>query len=591
MIMTEKVILQYDTFTEPFIERDVLTKIRSLLEPDAKMDNESYSDALAFEFTENDKNNSWGTYLSSVLVLNNPDGSQSEYPSITDITPDMIEHWKKRYSQVSNPILKARFGNLLWDFSKKVTGTNPGREIAHSVIDCNIEISKTGIFKYDIIIKQKLARALSLAISIKDYTRIQSTIAATIDFEDKIAQDGIPATWGFSFDFLISDKTFSKKIKLTPEQESKIVADLEARLERLSAPDETEKVDHWSIEAAVMRLAPYYRNLKRPDDIKRILSTFGKAFDSVAKSSSPLIASSLYEQVRSLYHQYGVTDKAKQIEVIIHELGPKVISEFKQFSVPFNLEQGVLEGHIAEMLDGDLETARAKIVFQFIPDKEQAENTLKDIANECPLSYSLQNQLYDHDGRPVASIDSIDKDLDGHLISHISKSMEFEIPFLHYALSGFIEKFGLTKDDIVNMFFESPIFDMEKRGIFEAGVEAYLNNNHMVAAHLLIPQVEAAMRNLLSQAHGSVYRPNKNGGFDYKTFGDLLTDDLFKVIISDLFGDDTNLYFKILFIEKRGWNIRNDVCHGLMRAESFQKPITDRIMHVLILLSRIQPVE
>ncbi len=139
----------------------------------------------------------------------------------------------------------------------------------------------------------------------------------------------------------------------------------------------------------------------------------------------------------------------------------------------------------------------------------------------------------------------------------------------------------------MTVIFQSPIFDEHSRGIIDAGIEAYLNDNHLVAAHLLTTQIEPAFRNLLLGAGVSVLKPNDIGGFDYITFGTLLSYSQLK----DALGEDFIFYLKLLFTESRGWNVRNNICHGLLRSEFIQKPITDRIMHVLFLLSFIWEME
>lgn len=595
MNIIDDVISQFDASEELYSERDVDKAIRSkLIENNIpKSDSEPFYDLLAFEFAENcqDKDNGWGTYFGPIMTLDNGDGTFSESPSVKEITPETINHWSQRAQQVKHPVLKTRYAHLFWEFTKRITGEYPAIDFARTVIDSSIELTSIDYEKYDailfkVVVPKKLASALTIAISIKDVPRIKAVVNALIAYEHRVGQDEYPATWGFSFDHLIGNKGAG----LSLEQKDKIVQDLESRLYRVSNSEAVGNEKRWCIEPAAMRLAQYYQRENRPDDAKRVIRKLGDAVTSLAENSAPLIASSHYEELRSIYQQYGLKDEANQLEILLAELGPKVVSEFKRVPFRYEIKQEVIEAYTSELLDGGLEAALARIAIQFIPNKQQAENSLKDIANQCPLSYSIRNQMYDHDGRLVANIDSIDNDLDGRLIGHISQTLQFEMPFLHFALTGLIEKYNLSKDGIVNQIMESPLFSIDKKAIIEAGIDAYMNDNHLVAAHLLIPQIEAAIRNLLRMAKGSIYRPNKNGGFDYRTLGDLLPDGLFKKIIADIFGDDANLYFRILFNEKRGWNIRNDICHGILRSDAIQKPMTDRIVHVLILLSRIRPL-
>jgi hypothetical protein len=48
------------------------------------------------------------------------------------------------------------------------------------------------------------------------------------------------------------------------------------------------------------------------------------------------------------------------------------------------------------------------------------------------------------------------------------------------------------------------------------------------------------------------------------------------------------LYFKNLFTEQNGWNLRNLTCHGLLSADSFNSRIADRVIHALAMLGQIK---
>ena len=72
-----------------------------------------------------------------------------EYPSIQRITPKIIFYWEKRAKESSHPIFKARYSNLVWDFSEKITGQKPHYSIAQLYIDSIIEIAVYSPKKFD----------------------------------------------------------------------------------------------------------------------------------------------------------------------------------------------------------------------------------------------------------------------------------------------------------------------------------------------------------------------------------------------------------------------------------------------------------
>src|SRR5690606_12004382 len=110
------------------------------------------------------------------------------------------------------------------------------------------------------------------------------------------------------------------------------------------------------------------------------------------------------------------------------------------------------------------------------------------------------------------------------------------------------------------------------------------DGSYINSVHLLIPQIEDAIRNLVEISGGSILKPSKNGGFNYKTLDELLRE---KVVI-DALGDDVTLYFRVLLTDQRGWNLRNEVCHGIPPTNVFSAHVADRIIHVLLYLALLR---
>jgi lysyl-tRNA synthetase class 1 len=54
--------------------------------------------------------------------------------------------------------------------------------------------------------------------------------------------------------------------------------------------------------------------------------------------------------------------------------------------------------------------------------------------------------------------------------------------------------------------------------------------------------------------------------------------------IIDALGPDLTLHFLALYADPRGFNMRNDLAHGLLRANTLQLGLASRIIHTLLLL-------
>jgi hypothetical protein len=56
-------------------------------------------------------------------------------------------------------------------------------------------------------------------------------------------------------------------------------------------------------------------------------------------------------------------------------------------------------------------------------------------------------------------------------------------------------------------------------------------------------------------------------------------------------GENVVHYLRVLFTDQRGWNIRNDVCHGITAVAAFSSQLTDRIFHALLVLALLRERE
>jgi len=514
---------------------------------------------MAFDFIEKYPNekSGWGTYFGPSFVLPNEEGKMVEYPSIQRITSKIISYWEKRAKESTHPIFKARYSNLVWDFSEKITGKKPHYSIAQLYIDSIIEIAEKDLHKYSLDAIEKLERALSLALSINDKERINRLIEAIISYERKIGEDDKPGLWGFSYEFLIKNK----KVPISDDKKRAIIIDLEKRFDRLLKGN-----NHWAAQRAALLLVDYHSKIR-----KKILLRYGKLIQRQAEKASPLVAGAWLEELYHLYLQYGMKDEADKISNKIRESGRKAKDELKEIKIPIKIPKNELEKYINWLTDGDLKTVLQKIAVNYIPKK-------------APISFLFTHKIMDAEGRPVATVGSQEEDIDGHIVLQISQNMQISSIFLRETLNTLIDKFKLTTEKIIDYLYESPIFDERRKEFLIEGIEAYLKGNYVVSLHILIPQIEAIIRNLSEKVGIPILKPSRTGGFFYRTLDELLRE---KGIIKVL-SEDMCLYFRVLLTDPRGWNLRNEVCHGISGPERFNQISADRIFHALLCLALVK---
>ncbi len=531
---------------------------------------------IAFAFIENYSNekSGWGTYFGPMSILPNKEGKIVEYPSIRKITPETISYWRKRAKESSNPIFRARYSNLVWDFSEKITGESPHYSIAQIYIDSIIEIAEKDFHKHSVNVIKKLERALSIALSINDRSRINRLIETIISYERKIGDDEKPGLWGFSYELLIKNK----KVSISDDKKYDILTDLKKRFDRLLKEDK-----HWAARRAALLLVDYYSKAKK-EKVKEILLKYGELIQRKAEKASPLAASTCLEELYHLYLQYEMKNEADKISNKIRELGKRAKEELKEVKALIEIPKDKLEKYINWLTDGDLQTVLLKIALNYIPKKSKVMEQLQNMFKDAPVSFLSTRKIMDAEGHPVAAVGSLEEDIDGNIIVQISQNMQIESFLLRDTFEALIDKFKLTTEEIVDYLYMSPIFDEKRREFLSRGIEAYLKGDDVVSLHILIPQIEAIIRNLSEKVGIPILKPSRTGGFFYRTLDDLLRDERIVKVLDE----DMCLYLRVLLTDPRGWNLRNEICHGISGPERFNQISADRILHVLACLAMVR---
>lgn len=580
----KKALADFDQELRPLTESKVSQALGTLkeLKDNLNPPMEWSAEVTAFDFVEGYGNHyaGWGTYYGPISTWKSNDGTVAEYPNISKVTEQVIQYWSERAKASKHPVLRVRYADLIWDLSEIVTKKPPSYVFARAVVDGVIEIARRNLHENKVSTIKKLERALSLALSLNDMTRIENVRDAIIDYEDSVAQDDKPGLWGFAFDLLMDND----KVNLPVEQKTKLIADLEGHLQRASRLTISGDGDPWLVDASALRLAKYYRKIGRAGDIKRVLNMLGDAFIRASLNASALQASGWLERVYGVLREYGLVDESEKIAIKLRELGTKARAELKSVSQKVEVSSEDMQKYVASLVEGDPDQVFSKIAAHFIPRKDEAEKDLRDLANIAPLQFLMPVELQDASGRPVAKVGSLEDDLVGRVVLHISQTMAMSSMFLRAVLDALIRREPKFGELYLNHLYHSPAFGLERKSIIELGVKAYLNGDHLTSVHVLIPQFENAVRTIFEKAGGSVLKPGRGGSFNLKILDDLLSEQ----VLLQIFGEDTMLYFKILFTDPRGWNLRNRVCHGLCDPGEFKPSLSDRVVHALLCLAQVR---
>ncbi len=365
MKSVESIFLDYESKTDPFSEAEISDRLRQLAEQQPKI-NEEFAfraESLAFLFAKNAGiNNYYGPYFR----CKHDDGSVFENPSISVLTPEVLEYWQDRCKYAQHPALRLRYSDLVWDLTKSVTGSGADVKFAQEAVDQTIALCSRAIpFKFPAVEgKIALARGLNIAMQISDIQRITALINKIIDFESLYAVDQQLGTWGFSYDLLVDDKKVSKL--LSTEQTNLIIERLKERFVRLKSASN----NIFGLHQAAERLADYYLNKhipRQPQQIEEVLSVYGEEVLVAAKKVSPMVAEAWLREALHIFQRFGLGKSFKQkILRAIQELPPE---DLHIVEAKTTISAAEYQKYAEEFVKGSLSSALETMAISFLPQK------------------------------------------------------------------------------------------------------------------------------------------------------------------------------------------------------------------------------
>ncbi len=582
-------------------------EVNKALEPAGKAAKEAGEkvDELRFEFIAvylalYDEPNVWGTHYGPEMSVIDNDGSRFDTPPLESITPECIAYWTTRMNAALHPALRARYADMVWDLSQRATGTRPPIDAAHIAIDGYSEAltayPEMSLHSWGDIRK----RIIDLALSINDEDRLRTAVKVNVACakaamtEDAISKAGILHLKSDGEDThtnvaddegqcrLMSLFAILRDIppKRRPQAEFQAVVDeFRTRLEALNAAE----ADQFSVEPYALPLADHYWSSRQPEDAKTVMRVYGAAVERMAaKTTMAILAVGWLKRLYELYLRFEMNDEAKQVLKDIEGYQASVPNELMPISTSQHISQEEIDEWLKWLVTEDVDESFANLTGHFLPQLNQMRRQLEQLERDYPLSQVFAGAFVDHDGRTVAEIPT--DDADGRLLRQVNQNIQFRNPFLQLGMDHLFEKHSVGPDELFTRVIESPVWHERRHAILRRGIEAYFADDPIVAVHILVVEIENAVRIIAAGLKLALQKQNRFGGFDLKNLGDFLAHETVAAFLTE----DIVTYLRVVLTDRRGWNLRNDTCHGILPAQSFTRAASQRLLHIVLLLSAVR---
>ena len=573
----EEVIQSFEQGEVSFTVHDVhqaLSKARQELEnPTEEEGFGAWAEILAFALVGSRTVASpWGTFFSPMGSGTDADGKPFYSPDIADANADVIAHWVARTGSIKHPVLRARYADLAWEMTPSITGGRRDPKMARTAIDSYLDsLPLTVLIKLHDRFDAAL-RALDLACLISDGKRTTSAKELLMELHREAVEERA-GFWWLAYDRLIQDKNAG----VTDEERQQLVTSIEELVQHFSDNSDPNKFNPHDVKSAASRLIQHYRRLGEYDDAKRLHEVVGRSFEHFAILADAMVASSVLQTAVNAYREAGMPEDSNRVRVLMQERIGQARKQMTTFTSEIEISREDMDEFCAAIIVDDLGLTFFQLAVQFLPNKKELEEQVRKTMEQAPLM-ALMPQDIMADDHVVAKVGSVEDDPLGRLLQQTKMGFGLSNIWLERALSKLFEIHKVNPEHFVSWanrlgIFEDVTFLLE-------GVRAWFDGDLVKALHLLVPQAESGLRGIVGQLGKPVTKdhPVVAGASVALTMGDIL----YSEELTEALGPDLTLYYRALYADPRGINLRNRVAHGLIKPGEINEHLLRLLIHTLL---------
>ncbi|WP_213804795.1 DUF4209 domain-containing protein [Granulicella sp. dw_53] len=524
-------------------------------------------------FAHGKKRHVWGSIFSPKSESDAGRGVE-EYPKLADLTASHVDNWAELATTLKRPQLRARFADAVWELGKKLS---PQREDLHRFGFLAAEAHLTAASEakdrafYESV--QAGTRSIQLSLQLRSKELFSKGFAFMMEFADS-AEPNHMGRWFAPFDRLISLSGLSSA------ERERIVSGLEWRFW-----EAVDRQDLHQLKMAGPALALYRQSHGEYDQSKKIILAYGEAVLKLTTDQRPMIAIHHISAVLDDYLRMGLRSDADRVRSLLEERGKGAFKEMHEHSVEIKFDMSDIETSIAEKLDHkDPFCALFRLAWSCTPHPDEIVAHF-EAASEGMLFHRLfPVNIIGQGGLPVATVDTYDKSQKGRHVMEYRQAMQLNVSFFMFGIEEWKKRFGRADFHKVPGLFDCLLIPETRRSLFEEGFAAYANADYVKAIHVLIPQVENSLRELLKLLDAPITKTDEEGGFEVKNMDHVLHNEKVQATLDERLW----MFLKVLYTDKRGINLRNVVMHGIAESKDFNQANAALVLQSVMLLTMVR---
>lgn len=515
--------------------------------------------------------NSWNSYFAPRQKASD---HETEYPRLADLSVADVEEWANLATLLKRPIARARFADAVWELGRRLGSQRTDLyRFGGLAGEMYLEAASIEVTSHNFMMMfEAVTRAARLGLQLRDPALVNRAFEHMVSYADSVDLKNI-GLWTAPFDRLLNLKGLSgaQRQRILEQYETRFRATVDGR-------------DLFRIMMTGPRLAKYFHDHQDYDKARIITLYYGAAVLEISAGlEQPSLAVSHIGDILEGYRRMGLRDEAERVRLLLEARGKEVIASMKSRRVEVKLDRDEIDKSIAGILNVSSSlVALYRLAKWSAPSAEAIRKSIETGVFAAPQL--VPTAIIGDNGLTVKHVGTYDTDKESQIILAMAQEMNLTSGILIGGLEEWKRRFDLGGIPEAPNILDSLLIPADRAPLYQEGIRAFEAGDYVKCIHVLIPQIENSLRELLKLLDIPTTKTDDDGGYELKNMNDVLHDPT----VQEVLEEELWYFLKSLYTDKSGMNLRNLVAHGIAPAGAFHRGTAALVIQSVVFLTVIR---
>ena len=525
---------------------------------------------------EKSKNTNRGRF-SPRMTGTDSEGKPAAWPDPAWINDELIDHAKTRAASVKNPVTKAVYCDLVFEFSKNADKPKYGKRAFEAYIAAvDIEPEDAENFRY-FNTQSHMLRAFELALLLKDDALYKKAKDTALRKMEELAE---------AKQMRILHEIIESLLRQSKKLDTADIARIESLIKVAAEQYFHEGNEHLGRSFIELRKQlPAVKNDAAKQKAVQLELYDSFIREGVEKSASGMVAAHFYSEALKIGGGVITAKEQAELRRKIEEANIQGEKDMQSHTFDFTIKNEDIKKYVDAILRDDFEESLKRIALLpgMIPSVERAEKLAKELLEKYPISQMFGRQSL-QDGRVVAITPGGTELTEDHIMSRLSEDIQMHGLWLGFLFDE-LKKRGLTAAELAAFLSQRDFFPEETMPAISEALANYFDGRYYSTVTVLLTQLEQLFRLANRKLGLPTLRSLDNGEQRVIYLNEALAN--LKDVL-DSVSPDVYPYFSLVLLDKRGPGLRDTTAHGLLEFSSANKNQANLLLHLLLILAIFQ---